>query len=252
MDKNMISIVIATKNGGQFLPRAISSIEKQTDKNIEVIIVSDGSTDDTVNIAKKLASTRPFIRVLELENNIGPGLARNAGIKEAHGSHIALLDDDDEWLDAGKLAGQKKFLDDHIDHVLVGSNETEFVNEQSEALFIFKPQKTDSNIRSRLLIKNQFITSSVMFRKETFEKVGCFAAMYLAEDYDLWLRLAQAGKMANISGCKTRYYRRSAGAQQKNQRKINTIVLALVKKYKNSFPHPWLAMITAYTRLIRN
>lgn len=250
MDQNIISVIIATKNGGKFLPRSIASIEKQTEKNIEVIVVSDGSTDDTVSIAQKLAETRPFIKIINLENNIGPGLARNVGVKEAKGDYIALLDDDDEWVDEKKLRNQRKFLDENLEYILVGAAETEFVSEDEKLLELYKPKADDAGIRNKILISNQFITSSIMFKKNIFEKVGGFADMRLAEDYDLWLRLAQEGKVANIQGCKTRYYVRQTGAQQSNKHKMNTSVFNLVKKYKNIFPNSWLALTVAYFRIL--
>ena len=257
MDKNLaqnnlISVIIATKNGGRFLARSIDSIEKQSEKNFEVIIISDGSTDDTVSIAKKLAETRSFIKIVDLEKNIGPGLARNLAVKEAHGQYIVLLDDDDEWLDKNKIEIQKKFLIENPDYVLVGADLTEFVSEDGKPLSVFKPKKDDGSIRSRILIYNQFITSSVMFRKNAFEKVGGFADMRLAEDYDLWLRLAQQGKVANLSGCKTRYYKRLSGAALTNRKKLNKIVLELVKKYGQNFPHSYIAKLVAYLRIAKS
>ena len=261
MDKNLtqnninedvvISVIIATKNGGRFLSRSVASIEKQSEKNIEVIIVSDGSTDDTLSIVQNLAATRPFIKIVNLEKNIGPGLARNAGIEKSAGKYIALLDDDDEWLDADKLKNQKNFLDKNPDHVLVGADETEFVNESGQQLFVYKPKTNDAEIRSKILSSNQFVTSSVMFRKEAFQKAGGFADMRLAEDYDLWLRLLLTGKATNIRGSKTRYYKRQNGSQQANQAKMNRIVLGLIKRYKNQFPHSFLAIIKAYARILR-
>ena len=91
-----------------------------------------------------------------------------------------------------------------------------------------------------------------MFRKNVFEKVGGFADMRLAEDYDLWLRLAKEGRVANTQGCNTRYYVRQTGAQQSNKRKINKVVLNLIKKYKNDFPNSWVAILVAYARIILN
>ena len=91
-----------------------------------------------------------------------------------------------------------------------------------------------------------------MFRKNAYEKAGGFAAMYLAEDYDLWLRLAEQGKMANIEGCKTHYLKRSAGAAQSNKHKMNKTVLELIKKYGKNFPNYWEALLKAYIRIIVN
>ena len=250
MDKNLVSVIIATKNGGKFLSRSVSSIEKQSEKSIEVVIVSDGSTDDTVSIAKKLAENRPFIKIIDLQNNIGPGLARNAGIKAASGKYIALLDDDDEWLDFEKIKLQKDFLDRNLEYVLIGAAETDFVNEDGKILFTYKPKIVDTEIRSNILRSNQFVTSSVMFRKDVFEKIGGFAKMYLAEDYELWLRMAKQGKVANLSGCKTRYYKRQSGAALSNKKKLNKAVLDLVKKNRRDFPNSFLAIIAAYTRVL--
>lgn len=250
MDQNITSIIIATKNGGRFLPRSIASIERQTEKNVEVIIVSDGSTDDTLSIAQNLAKTRPYIKIINLEKNVGPGLARNVGIKEASGNYVALLDDDDEWLDANKLKNQIEFLNENPDYVLVGSAETDFVDENGKLLFVHRPKTDNAGIRAKILITNQFVASSVMFRKNNFEKVGGFPAMYLAEDYDLWLRLAKEGKVANIEGCKTRYFRRSTGAGLKNKKQIAKVVLELIKKHKNNFPNYWTALFAAYIRIL--
>jgi glycosyltransferase involved in cell wall biosynthesis len=251
MDKDLISVIIATKNGEQFLPRSIASVERQTEKNIELIIVSDGSTDNTAPMIKKMTETRPFIKLIELEKNIGVGLARNMGVKASAGKYVAILDDDDEWLDENKLKNQKKFLDENPGHVLVGAAETEFVNENGDVIFLYQPKKDDPAIRARLLISNQFVTSSVMFQKAAFEKAGGFPTFRLAEEYDAWLRLAQEGEIANIPGCKTRYFSRSDGVQKSNQREMNKTVLGLIKKYKTKFPHPWVAQLVAFIRILR-
>ena len=197
-----------------------------------------------------MAISIPYLKVIVLEKNIGPGLARNFGIKNARGNKIALLDDDDEWLDENKLSNQIRFLNENPEYVIVGSAVTDFVNETNRPLFTFKPKLNDCDIRANILLSNQFITSSVMFRKEAFEKVGGFAAMYLAEDYDLWLKLALQGKIVNIQGCKTRYMKRSSGAQQSHKSEMNKIVLKLIKRNKFNFPNYWLALIKAYIRII--
>ena len=89
-----------------------------------------------------------------------------------------------------------------------------------------------------------------MFRKDAFQKAGGFAAMYIAEDYDLWLRLAQEGKVANLENCNTRYYVRQNGAAKKGQQEMHHIILGLIRKYRNKFPNYLLAKIAAYTRML--
>lgn len=246
----MISIIIATKNGGKFLNRSIASIESQTANDYEVIVISDGSTDDTPNIVRRLQTTRPWLKFIELKENIGPGLARDKGIQDSKGKYIAILDDDDEWLDQNKLNNQRDFLDKNHEYVLVGGRETDFVKEDGSPLFTYTPEITDKSIRKNILLANQFITSSVMFRKDSYMKSGGFSPMYLAEDYDLWMKMMKLGMVANLEGCKTRYYTRTSGAHKSNQNEMNKVVLNLIKKYRHDFPNFWPALMKSYLRII--
>lgn len=246
----MISIIIATKNGGKFLKRSIASIETQTEKDYEVIVISDGSTDNTPDIVREMQLTRPWLKLIELNKNIGPGLARDIGIRESIGEYVAIIDDDDEWIDPDKISLQKEFLNKNTEYVLVGSKETDFVNEDGTLLFTYQPEFEDKKIRQKILLENQFITSSVMFRKDSYIKSGGFSPMYLAEDYDLWMKMMKLGKVANLDNCKTRYYTRKSGAHRSNATNMNKVIINLVKKYKCDFPKFWLAIIKAYLRLV--
>lgn len=130
-NRPMISVIIATKNGGKFLGKAVESVQKQTFSDIEIIIISDGSTDNTAEVARQMAVKDARVRVIENATNKGPGLARDQGIKEARGNYIAFIDDDDVWLSAEKLAVQKKYLDEHPEIDVVGASRIEFVKENS-------------------------------------------------------------------------------------------------------------------------
>jgi glycosyltransferase involved in cell wall biosynthesis len=246
----MISIIIATKNGGKWLPRSLASIEAQSEKDFEVIVVSDGSTDNTPEIIRQHAATRPWLRLIELKENVGPGLARDRGIKEAKGMYIALLDDDDEWVSVNKLKIQKEYLASHPEYVAVGSEKVDIMRDDGTLRFVYTYPIRDEILRDNLLLRNCFTTSAVMFKKEAYEKAGGFSKMYLAEDYDLWLRLAQVGKISNLADCVTRYYVRDGSAARENRLKMSTTILALVKKYHKKYPHYYKALFKTYLRIL--
>lgn len=246
----MISIVLATKNGGRFLKKSVESVQKQTLKDFELIIVSDGSTDNTAEISRGLAASDNRIKVLELKENRGPGLARNVAVEMARGEYVALIDDDDAWLSAEKLARQKEYLDEHPDIVSVGAARVEFVRENGAHIFWLNQEKNSSKIRANMLSYNPLITSSVMFRKSIFAKAGGFKPMRLAEDYDLWLRMGKFGGIANIDGAETQYTLRDGGASRSGGIEMCRIVLRLAKEYRHYYPRYIKALIKGYARLV--
>ncbi len=246
----MISIIIPTKNGGKWLNRSLTSIEEQTEKDFEVIIVSDGSTDNTAQIARELSETRPWLRIIELKENIGPGLARDKGIREAKGDLIALLDDDDEWVSKFKLAVQKDFLLNNPEYVLVGATTITEINDAGGTLSVFKLPYDDASIRSTMFRRNCFVTSSVMFRKDSYLKAGGFSTMYLAEDYDLWFRFGLLGKFANLDKCDINYTIHQQGASKLRQIELYKNILLIIKNHKNNYPNYAVGYIKAKLRVI--
>lgn len=212
----MISVIIATKNGEKYIARAIQSALSQSVaiKNasnptlftgFEIIVISDGSTDNTAQIVRELSVTDSRIKLIELSQNIGPGQARNLAIlggpipnslvSPIKNKFVAILDDDDLWQNPKKLENQIKYLEENPDIVLVGSKKTEFTRENGELLRWIINQTDPNIIRNNILSYNPVITSSAVFRTNIFAEVGGFKAMYLAEDYDLWLRMGLHGNI---------------------------------------------------------
>ena len=96
----MLSIIITTKNGSPTIERAIKSIQAQTEKDFEVIVISDASTDDTEEKVKKISAEDSRVKLISLNENVGPGKARTLAIEQAQGEFIAILDDDDLFYSA--------------------------------------------------------------------------------------------------------------------------------------------------------
>lgn len=265
----MISVIIATKNGEKYIARAIGNALQQsvaTESGFEIVAVSDGSTDNTVHIVKEIIITDSRVRLIELTKNIGPGLARNVAIlgepKPGNGSensdippienkYVAILDDDDLWQNTRKLENQIKYLEEHPDTALVGSKKTEFIRENGEHLRWITNQ-TDSNIiRDHMLSYNPVITSSAVFRSSVFAEVGGFKAMYLAEDYDLWLRMGLHGNISNAEDAETTYTIRDGGASKSRQIEMAWVVLSLAKEYRHLYPNAFRAILKGYARIAR-
>jgi glycosyltransferase EpsE len=249
MDKNMISVIITTKNGSPTIETAIKSVQSQTEKNFEIIVISDASTDDTEEKVKRMATEDSRIKLFSLSENVGPGKARTLAIEKSQGELIAILDDDDFWISSEKLETQKKFLDDNPDYILVGSDHIKFMNEDRKLLFVFEPAKTDDSIKRHLLLYNPFVTSSVLFRKDAYLKAGGFSELRLAEEYELWLKMGLLGKFANLGNCEIEYTQRASGLTLSRKQKMNKIHLMLVKRHSADYHLYPLALLKAYLRI---
>ncbi len=246
----MISIIITTKNGSPTIERAIKSIQEQTVKDFEIIVISDASTDDTEEKVNNLSKDDSRIKLISLTENVGPGKARAIGIEKSQGEFIAILDDDDFWISSEKLETQKNFLVENPDHVLVGSDHVRFVDEDGKFLYIFESEKNDEEIKRHFLLHNPFVTSSVMFRKDAYLRAGGFSELRLAEEYELWLKIGVFGKFANLRNCEVEYTQRVSGLTLSRRQKMNKIHLTLVKRHSIDYPLYMLALIKAYLRIL--
>lgn len=184
MKPPVVSVIIPAYNRAWSIKRAIDSVMAQTFSDFELIVVDDGSTDNTKEI---LNSYKKEIHIITQEN-LGASAARNAGIKKAKGNMIAFLDSDDEWLDR-KLEAQMDFFEQNPLYKICQTVERwirygKFVNIPD----IHK--KTGGELFGQSLKKCMITCSSVMMRRELLEEVGLFnESLPACEDYDLWLRI---------------------------------------------------------------
>lgn len=191
----LVSVVIPAFNAGKFIEQAVDSVLAQTYSNYEIIIVDDGSSDDTV---ERLRSYGDKVTVISQPNR-GVSSARNAGIMRARGEWIAFLDADDYW-EPEKLEKQVNFIKQNPDMILVHTGKRLFDEkgtvEYDEASYHQLRQSAD--FRS-LLVRNCINTSSVMVRKDIVVEAGMFdSTIRHFEDQDLWLRLAKKGRFGYI------------------------------------------------------
>jgi glycosyltransferase involved in cell wall biosynthesis len=186
-----VSVVIASYNYGRFLPHAIDSAIAQTYGNVEVVLVDDGSTDETPEVIKPY-SQKSLIKYVRIENS-GQAVAKNTGIRNATGEFIAFLDADDMW-DVSKLERQMlHFTRENVGVVYCSANDidTEGNFKPKDPITSRYSLPRTGNILKYLVLDNFIPFSSAVVRKTCFEKLGVFdESLKMGIDWDLWLRLS--------------------------------------------------------------
>jgi len=182
-----VSVIIPTWNRSGYLARALESVYAQSLLPYEVIVVDDGSTDDTREI---IAQHFSKVRYLYQENR-GVSSARNTGIRAAGGDWIALLDSDDCWL-VNKLEHQQQLLRANPDARICHSDEI-WIRNGKRVNPMKKHAKRGGHIFKHCLPLCAISPSSTVIRRDLFDEIGLFdESLPACEDYDLWLRLCAA------------------------------------------------------------
>ena len=184
MSRTMISVIIPTYNRAHLLPRALDSILSQSCLPNEIIVVDDGSTDDTSVL---MTSVYPEIVFIQ-QSNTGVSCTRNVGIKRASGDWIAFLDSDDEWFPE-KLEVQMNALYKNPELKICHTNEI-WIRNGTRVNPKKKHEKFGGWIFQKCLPLCCISPSSVIIHKSIFDEVGLFDdSLLVCEDYDLWLRI---------------------------------------------------------------
>lgn len=259
--KPEVSVIISTYNGGKYISRAIESIISQTFSDWELIILNDGSKDNTKEIVKNYADKDSRIIYIENEKNLGIYKSANKGLKLAKGEYIARIDDDDEWIDKYKLEKQVEFLDKNKDYILVGTRAV-CVDEEGNCIRKYKSPVTDKAIRKDILARNPFFHSSVLFKKDVVLKLGGYSEKNkITEDYDLWLRIGQLGKFYVLPIFATKYtirvnnitstnliysYKRSIELCRKHRKNYDNYLYSLARGYVRLFIYGYILRMPIY------
>ncbi|WP_031434784.1 glycosyltransferase family 2 protein [Methylomarinum vadi] len=179
-----ISVIVPTYNRCRYLKRALRSVYAQSYAPYEVIVIDDGSGDDTAAMVQKQF---PEVKYF-FQSNKGVSAARNLGIKQATGDWIALLDSDDEWLPS-KLQLQAESLKDQNDKKVCHTEEI-WIRHGRRVNPMHKHRKSGGWIFRQCLPLCVMSPSSIVLHRSIFDKVGMFdESLPACEDYDLWLRI---------------------------------------------------------------
>ncbi|HRI45781.1 MAG TPA: glycosyltransferase family A protein [Ignavibacteriaceae bacterium] len=193
----LVSVIITTYNSGKYIADTIKSVLKQTYQKFEIIIVDDGSTDDTKSVVENMIKSEKKISFHQIEHAGRPSVTRNVGIKLAKGEYIAFLDGDDLWT-TNKLAVQMEVANNNPKSILFYSMSLTFgeVNIFSPFYEVLPLLSKAARTRTELITKgNSIPTSTVLILKEKLIEVNYFDEdpQLKIEDYDLWIRLGELG-----------------------------------------------------------
>lgn len=223
-----VSVIIPAYNCANYISEAVESVLKQTDKDFEILVVDDGSTDNTKAILTKFNGKIRYF----YQNNKGVAAARNLGIRQANGDYIAFLDGDDAWL-SDKLSLQLAIIERNPDIAMIFTDGESFdekgvlkpslmyhqtvpANDEFKNKILLMKFNDETQLKEifceDLIISNRVFTSSVLVRKKCLQETGGFdESLNGSEDYDLWLRMSYKYPILYFNRVTARYRVNNAG-----------------------------------------
>jgi len=234
-----ISVICPTYNSERFVEKTIKSVFNQTKLPNELILIDDGSTDNTIKVLESVCEKHDELietHILKTKHK-GPGAARNMGIKKAKSEWIAFLDSDDIWhinkiervIDSIKENKEINFICHH--EMLIRKNKSQKI------MFYSKNYNSKEPIRKQLYYANFFSTSAVVCKKNIFDENGYFdESLQSAQDYELWLRLSSEMNVFFIKEVLGEYIERIGNITSGNlrYRLLNEIKIAI--KHRHGIP----------------
>ena len=222
-----VSIVIPCYNQSRYLPLSIRSVQAQSWPDWEIVLVNDGSTDDTAAVAAQFSDSR--IRYI-YQDNQGLSAARNTGIRAAQGRYLAFLDSDDEW--------EPDFLEKCVQALesnpsLAGVyTRNIFIDQDGQVLpHIGGEMVAPAAFRNRTLEGGYFPPNSVLVATAVVRELGLFdITLTSEEDWDLWLRISERYTMQAIAQPLARY-RSYTGSMSTNAARMHANRIAVLTKY---------------------
>lgn len=191
-NRPLVSIIVPAYNAEKYIEETVVSALRQTYRNIEMIVVDDGSTDHTAEIVKTLA-VRDRRLAYTYQKNQGQSAARNAGIARAAGGYVAFLDADDLFLPK-KIEEQVRHLEENRDCGVSYCKIYHFYGDQKNKLYYFDVGHPSGYLFGELLRKNFINPLSVLVRKKFLDKYGAFEPSFRRVDEQyLWLKLSHRG-----------------------------------------------------------
>lgn len=229
----IVSVIMACHNSSEYLEEAVSSVLGQTCSDLELILIDDCSTDDTLKLANRYRAYDHRVSVVSLSKNSGPATARNAGIRAAKGKWLGILDSDDVAAPS-RFEKQINLAESGENLVMIGSSSIS-MDANGHAIKGHKYPTTHRELVRRLALMRAVPPhSSLLYRKDVVIKLSGYNPRYVpSEDYDLWLRLSEIGKLACIDQplVKIRKHQRNISNAEGGVRQIRMGVAAAACHY---------------------
>lgn len=219
-DSYLVSVIIPVYNGASFLAGAIENVLAQNYRPLEIIVVDDGSTDTTADIAASYSDEVYYV----YQDNVGPSVARNRGIKLAQGEFVAFLDVDDLWSE-NKLKLQTAYL--------LANPTVKIVQGLIQDMHLVEPISSNKAQFEPLSTPYRYINiGCALYRKSVFDKVGLFdETLTDNEDTDWFIRAWENGVAKVVLDEVTLFYRKHNANMSNYQEPVNYGLTKLIKKH---------------------
>lgn len=228
----LVSVVIPSYNHEKYIKESIESVIKQTYKNIELLVIDDGSKDNSPTIIRELGDKYQFY--YQLRENRGHLPTANELYALCNGRYICCIASDDIWI-LDKLEKQVAFMEQNPQIAACYGNILR-INEGGEILPFYNQYFTNYNTYSfdDIVMGRQYIYSiTEMIRKDVFEKIGPFDERFMCEDFNLWLKLTHSGYQVACLKDLMAFYRRHATNISKSRKPMHEARIAVLNQYRN-------------------
>jgi hypothetical protein len=229
-----VSVIIPAYNSAATIERAIASVRAQRGgPGIEIIVIDDGSSDNTMEVVRAAIRPGENIFLSALPSNRGASAARNAGIAVARGKYLAFLDADDIWLD-NKLRKQVAAIESAPGITLVSCNSqmTSAAGLRLKEGHLNRPPVEGAEAWKTLLVYNFLPTPTVLTHTSLVRELGGFDEnMAVGEDLDLWIKLATRGKILVLPEILINYYDLNNSLMKRHRAQAGTIVIPMLEKH---------------------
>jgi glycosyltransferase involved in cell wall biosynthesis len=226
-----VTVLIPAYNASRTIGRALASVWRQNYPEMEVIVVDDGSSDDTGTHVQKIG--RSYLRLIRLKENQGECGAMNAGIREARTDYIAFLDADDEWLD-NKLLTQLPIMETHPEMSFIASG-GESVNTEGQIFQTFglePPPYSPHEFWRALLVRSYVAKPTVVARRAKLLEVGGFdETLKISGDQDMWIKLALNGDVGFVNKVLVRVHETPDSLMKRYGAHEDEVVLPMIRDH---------------------
>ena len=230
-----VSVLMLTYNRPQFIGRAIQSVIDQDWPEWELIVVHDGADERIADLMRNWEAADRRIRYLRRPQGGNIANATNYGIAHAKGDYIAILDDDDYWISKQKLTRQVRFLDENPDYAACGGGMIVIDESGREKLRCLKRQH-DGDLKRWALVANPIAHSTAMFRRSLIERCGRYdESLDGFQDWDVFLKLGQHGKLYNFREAFLCYTLWSGGGSFARHRSNTRSALTIVHRHGRAY-----------------
>lgn len=241
----LISVVMLTVNRPQYIESAITSVLRQTYGRWELVVVQDGGDPRIAPIVNCFVRSDERVRFFQRMEVGNIANALNFAIRQSSGEFVAILDDDDAWINSRKLELQWKYLREHRDVTAVGGGAV-VVNRQGQETMRYQRPLDSAECARRALIANPIIHSTVLYRRSVADAAGLYDETLRGyQDWDLWLKIMQMGKVSNVPDYLATYRVWDGGGSSTKILGNAWSSLRVVVRHMRRYPHGLVAGLTS-------